>query len=427
MRAPGYRGPSTAVATSPECRCDTEGGSCRKMRDGSQHSGTQRGRRPRSGRMSTRLSACLRGGHRITCTSAAPFPPPDLRSSYAYSYGRFAPLSTRWDDTSWDREACTGRGYAEAMKTLSLRLVLFLVSALPRRARERAIRWLAWLRYRRYYTGNRPQAANLRDRLSISPEDAERILQRWYELELLGILDGNRLRSLTAGKVGALVDFRGLDRLDRTLEGGRGAVLTTGHEDGLTLFFAALGVLGYRPNLLRVRTREHKRRLARWWYERYNRQLDGCGCTTLWMEPGSFAVGVKALNALRRNEIVASPVDLSQSDDNTVVEFLGVPATFPRGLALLAQAAGAPLVDFFVHRDAGDRLVAEIGEPYSVTDVDTAVQHSAARLEEYVRRHPADWSPWHVFDEWRTLRTPAASPPAEPSSPAGTDASVPSH
>ena len=311
------------------------------------------------------------------------------------------------------------------MKTLSLRLLLLLVSAMPRRARGRAIRWLARLRYRRYYNGNRPQAANLRDRLSISAEDAERLLRRWYELELLGILDGNRLRSLTAEKVGALIDVRGLDRLDRTLEGGRGAVLTTGHEDGLTLFFAALGVLGYRPNLLRVRTREHKRRLARWWYERYNRRLDGCGCTTLWMEPSGFGVGVKALNALRRNEVVASPVDLSQSDDNAVVEFLGVPAFFPRGLALLAQAADAPLVDFFVYRDTGDRLVAEIGEPYTVTDVDTAVQHSAARLEEHTRRHPADWSPWHVFDQWRTLTAHEASPLTESASPTAIDANAP--
>jgi lauroyl/myristoyl acyltransferase len=174
-----------------------------------------------------------------------------------------------------------------------------------------------------------------------------------------------------------------------------------------------------------LRTRQQKRRLARWWYERYNRQLERCGCATLWMEPSGFGVGVKALNALRRNEVVASPIDLSHSKDNAIVDFLGVPAPFPRGLATLAKASGAPLVSFFVHRDTGGRLVAEIDEPFFVTDVDAAVQQSATRLEQHVRRHPADWSPWHVFDQWHTLRAPGAPSLAEPASPAAVDASAP--
>ena len=287
------------------------------------------------------------------------------------------------------------------MRVLSLRLVMLVVAYLPSALRRRAIRRLARLRYNRYQAGMRPQAANIRLRLGVSEQEAEHILQRWFELELLAIVDGVRSRSLDARKVRAVIEIRGIEHLDDALSRGRGAVLTTGHGTGLTLFFAALGALGYRPSLIRLKAHDRKGRLARWLYERYNRRLERHGCTNLWMEPSGFRVGVLALNALRRNELVISPVDVSQSGDDAEVTFLGGPALMPRGMAVLAKAANAPLLSFFVYRDTDGRQIAEIDAPVEVTEVDAAVQHSAKALERQILVHPADWSPWHVFDRWR--------------------------
>jgi lauroyl/myristoyl acyltransferase len=115
---------------------------------------------------------------------------------------------------------------------------------------------------------------------------------------------------------------------------------------------------------------------------------------------GTGSTKPEALDALRRGELVISPIDLSQSRDNAVVDFFGCPATFPRGLAALAKANHAPLIDLFIYRADGDGLVVEVGEPFIVNDIDAAVQHSASRLEEQIRRHPADWPAWHMFDVW---------------------------
>jgi lauroyl/myristoyl acyltransferase len=266
---------------------------------------------------------------------------------------------------------------------------------------------LASRRYRRYYEGTRPQAANIRERLNVTRDAAEAILLRSYELELLAIADGTRSDRLTGAGAERLIEVSGGEHLAAALAGGRGAVVTAGHCEGLLVVLACLGVLGQPLNVVRLRAGHVKGRLARWAYDRRNRRLEEQGCRFLWMEPGEkgFGVGVRALNALRRNEIVLSPVDLTQSGDNAVVEFLGGRALFPRGLPLLARTAGAPLLDLFVYRGGAGRLVAEIGPALEVSDVDAGVQHAASRLEQQVRLHPADWSPWHSFDAWRGLET----------------------
>jgi KDO2-lipid IV(A) lauroyltransferase len=295
------------------------------------------------------------------------------------------------------------------VRTLTLRLALLLVAVLPARLQATAIQRLARLRYRRYYAGTRPQAANIAERLRVSPDDAERVLLRSFELELLDLMDGWRMRAITTETATEFVELRNVDRLDAALTHGRGALLSTGHVTGLHTFFVVLGVLGYDPHPIRLRTAEYKGGIARRVHDRSNRRLERLGVTTLWMQPDAFDVGVHALRALKRNAVVCSPVDLTQSQDNAVVEFFGTAAEFPRGLALLAQAADAPLIDVFVYREPSGRLVAEIGEPRAVVDVDDAVRQSADRLEEQVRRHPADWQPWHVFDVWRDRNLEIAS------------------
>jgi KDO2-lipid IV(A) lauroyltransferase len=297
------------------------------------------------------------------------------------------------------------------VRTLSLRIVVLGVSFLPRGLRLRAIAWLAYVRYRRYHSGIRPQAANLRERLGVGPAEAEAVLRRSFELELLAIVDGIRMRSPRTEDLRAVIEIEGLERLESALVAGRGAVLTTGHVDGLTVFFVALGVRGCRPTLIRLRAHERKGRIARWLYERYNRRLERHGCANLWMEPGRSGAGLQALKALRRNEVVISPIDLTQSPDNAVVDFFGGPALLPRGMALLAKTADAPLLDVFVYREDDGRLIASVGPPHRVTDVDAAVQASASALEEQIRRHPADWRPWHVFDHWRSLQPEELVPP----------------
>lgn len=297
------------------------------------------------------------------------------------------------------------------MRTLSLRILMVVVAFLPVIWRRRAIQRLAALRYRRYFSGIRPQAANLSDRLGVPSDDAEAILRRSFELELYAIADGIRMESRPAAGAISMIEIQGLDRLDTALQAGAGAVLTTGHVDGLTVFFIALGRLGYRPSLIRLRAHDRKGLIARWLYERYNRRLERHGCDSLWMEPGGVGVGIQALRTLRRNHIVISPIDLTQSTDNAAVSFFGETAPFPRGMALLARSAGAPLFDVFVYRAADAGLVATIGPQHDVTDVDIAVQHSASALEEAIRVHPADWRPWHVFDQWRFSQDEMLSSP----------------
>jgi lauroyl/myristoyl acyltransferase len=154
--------------------------------------------------------------------------------------------------------------------------------------------------------------------------------------------------------------------------------------------------------------REAQNPVKRWFTDHFNRLLeDRFACRFLWTLPDSFGVAVQAANALRKNEIVLVLVDLSFSAENVDVDFLGGPARFPAGPALLAEATGAPLLDYYIYRSKErPAQVAEIGPPATVTSGRTpeAVQECATRLETHIRRHPAGWSPWLIGD-WKLFAT----------------------
>ena len=153
-----------------------------------------------------------------------------------------------------------------------------------------------------------------------------------------------------------------------------------------------------RPNLgtfAHARPEERDRALVD---DRSNHRLERAGCSFLWMEAGGFGVAVKAWNALRRGEVVVSPVDQSQSQDNAVVEFFGAPAAFPRGLAVLAKTSGAPLVDYFVYREAKRAPGCRARRAFHGDRRRRCGSGNNVRLERSIRADPTDWSSWHVFD-----------------------------
>jgi hypothetical protein len=48
--------------------------------------------------------------------------------------------------------------------------------------------------------------------------------------------------------------------------------------------------------------------------------------------------------------------------------------------------------------------VADLGVPFqALGTIQATVQQCASRLEANIRKHPAEWSPWHVFKAWQVL------------------------
>ena len=251
-------------------------------------------------------------------------------------------------------------------------------------------RWLARTKYRFVRNRYRRYAEEITSCLNVSPEEADRVIERCFELTVSEHLDTSRYRRMTREDLDQVIEIRGLEHLERALADGKGAVLYSGHVCGHYTFFLALSLLGFPVNMLGF-VESQDRWMARRWRSFFDRRF-----RMLWMKKGSFGIAVQAINALRRNGVVTVEIDHTTSKPMIEVEFLSRPANFPSGPALIAQAAGAPLLHFWVNRsEAWVPQTATIGPPFYVAeDITTAVTHCAKTLEAEVLADPASWLTW---------------------------------
>jgi lauroyl/myristoyl acyltransferase len=110
-------------------------------------------------------------------------------------------------------------------------------------------------------------------------------------------------------------------------------------------------------------------------------------------------LGVRLLEALRRDEIVALQGDRPRAGGRTVeTRLFGRPYALPVGPAALARAAGVPIVPVFVLRQGRRRYRCILRPPIAVAqsadrqrDLAEALNRFAADLETAIRREPHQW------------------------------------
>lgn len=313
------------------------------------------------------------------------------------------------------------------VSVVGYRLVLLIIALLPVSLAFPLARAFGRLRFRWRWKVSQVQPTAMSYRLGVSPEQADEWQRRGFELAVCESLEGCLVYSLSPRRFAGLVDVRGLDHLEAALERGKGAILFSGHVWGCYTFLAALGYLGYRPNFVRLGLESVLPPLQRWFYARRFTILERkFGCRSLCMRPDrrrvagaherattgegvapSAQTAVQAgpsvrdqvTSALERNEVVVILIDLSYTRNSVEARFFGESVPFPLGPAELARSTGAPLLDFFVYRtDTWVPQIGEIGSPFDASgDLAATVQHCATRLEEWIRRYPADWAPWHIL------------------------------
>jgi predicted LPLAT superfamily acyltransferase len=103
---------------------------------------------------------------------------------------------------------------------------------------------------------------------------------------------------------------------------------------------------------------------------------------------------LRVRECLERNEIVGLLGDRALRSDRSVrCDFLGAPASFPRGPLRLASILDVPVVLFFGLHLGGRRYALHF-EPFAGD-----VARYAARLEHYCRLAPYNW--FNFYDFWR--------------------------
>ncbi|MBM4130020.1 hypothetical protein FJ250_03195 [bacterium] len=135
----------------------------------------------------------------------------------------------------------------------------------------------------------------------------------------------------------------------------------------------------------------------------------------LGLVPVPRTAGVRPLlRCLRDGGVVAALVDQNTGVDSRSVAFFGAPAPTPAGPARLAVRLGAPVVVATIGRRPDGGHVVTNGGLWRPTagapadaQVDLCLRTVNARLEECVRRNPAEWVWYHR--RWDRVRTPEGS------------------
>jgi len=274
------------------------------------------------------------------------------------------------------------RGFGVAARLLPLNAALVLGAGLG---------WVAFhiARIRRDVV-----MANLRQGIGGDDKVLEAIGTRCYENLGRGLVEYLRFPLLTKEFVLENVKAVGRESLDSALARGRGVMAVTGHFGDWELMGAAFSLMGYPVHLLVGE--QHNQRVD----DTMNayRQVAGVGII-----PMGVAMR-RVLQTLRKNEIVALLSDQDAHEEGVFVEFLGKPASTPKGPAAFALKTGAAMLPAFIVREGktGKHTVFfesaiypdETSTIYSLTKSYTDI------LESYIKQYPDHW--FWPHRRWKT-------------------------
>jgi KDO2-lipid IV(A) lauroyltransferase len=216
----------------------------------------------------------------------------------------------------------------------------------------------------------------------------------WCDIMLMMGLKGARLQ--------ALIRRRGdSSPMDEALAAGTGAILVSPHLGNWELGGLGLADLGYPVNVLTFREPDER------FNESRERQRGERGIRFIYVDrdDSSPLAIIEAVNALRRNEVLALLGDRDGSSNTISINFFGRPTDVPVGAAYLALASGAPLIPVFVVLEKG-RYATIMEEPIYLarnrgdqeSAIRTGMEQLAAVFERYIRAYPDQW--YNFFDFW---------------------------
>ncbi|MBU0742569.1 lysophospholipid acyltransferase family protein [bacterium] len=210
------------------------------------------------------------------------------------------------------------------------------------------------------------------------------------------------LARLTPARIRARVRLENTGYLDGLRAAGEGALLMTGHFGHWELLGAAVSAYGY-PTRYLVRTQSNP------WADRLQNKIRARAGLGVIRADASVR---QLVRHVRSGGFVGVLPDANAGDDGIFVDFLGRPASTPRGLAYFAYKLGCPIIPVFLVRQADGTHVARFHDPLRM---DPAWDEQEAVLEltksftdvlsGVVREHPDHY--FWIHRRWKTR------PPAE--------------
>jgi KDO2-lipid IV(A) lauroyltransferase len=218
--------------------------------------------------------------------------------------------------------------------------------------------------------------------------------RNWADVMLMTRLRGELLNSLIGRREGA-------NYLEEALAQGNGAILISPHLGNWELGGLGLADMGYQVNVLTFREPDDKFNELR---EKVRAER-GIRFIYVNREDTSPLAIIEAVNALRRNEVLALLGDRDGSSHTAKMDFFGSPTEIPLGAAYLGLASGAPVLPVFVPLE-GSRYATIMEAPVYFSGGHSAhksvVREGTEQIlrvfEKYIRAYPDQW--YNFFDYW---------------------------
>ncbi len=211
--------------------------------------------------------------------------------------------------------------------------------------------------------------------------------QNWCDVMLMMRLKGEKLQALIGRRSSG-------GPLDQALAAGNGAILVSPHLGNWELGGLGLADMGYTVNVLTFREPDEKVNQLR----EVVRQERGIRFIYVDRHDTSPLAIIEAVNALRRNEVLALLGERDGSSHTIRIDFFGNPTDIPVGAAYLALASGAPVIPVFVPLENGkystlmdDAIYFSGGYGRHNDAIRSGMERLLAAFERAIRQYPDQW------------------------------------
>ena len=197
----------------------------------------------------------------------------------------------------------------------------------------------------------------------------------------------------------AYVKIEGLEKLQASLAGNKGAVIAAAHSGNWELMGGALAMAGIP--LVGVAMKQKSSGADRFINE--YRTMIGMHIT--------YKTGVREMfDMLRKGWAIGLLMDQDTNrHDGIILDFFGQPTNCTPGAASMARFQDVPIITAFMHRDAQGQHTLIVDGPFHVTktrdkraDVRQTTQLLTKAIEAHVRKYPEEW--FWLHDRWKSVR-----------------------
>ena len=304
-------------------------------------------------------------------------------------------------------------GFLSGLEWLDYHVLLRLFSLLPLKWAYVAARTRAYYRHRMRTDTREAARKQMRETLTeLSSEELNQYVREFFYSPCIDELEGYFLPGLTAANLDKLIDIQGREHLERCLERKRGAIVFSTHSAGIAVCLAALGLMGFKTNVVGRSLDEEDNPLS-WALRTYARRRVKCieGKVGRPFLPPARGNSKVLAQRLRDNELVFVLLDVPPEivRQKVCVKFLGRDSIFPSGFARIAKETGCGLVPLERSYEEGwTRQKIVFGEAiYSSGDLQRDVQTCVSIAERMILQHPSQW--W-VWDNLSMLRASPREP-----------------